>query len=67
MMRCFRTKLSKKNLTGNAGFVHLSRFSEKLDLPKILAEHLTIERGASADYQVSDIVMMLKREGVIFQ
>ncbi len=59
MMRVFHTKFSEKNLTGNAGLVNLGRFSEKIGLPKILADHLTIERGASAKYQVSDIVMML--------
>lgn len=59
MMRVFHTEFSEKNLTGNAGLVNFGRFSEKLGLPKIIAEHLTIERGASAEYQVSDIVMML--------
>ena len=59
MMSPFHTKFSEKNLTGNAGLVNLGRFSEKLGLPKILSNHLTIEREASADYQVSDIVMIL--------
>lgn len=58
-MRVFHTKFSEKNLTGNAGLVNLGRFSEKLGLPKILDRHLTIERASNADYQVSEVVMML--------
>ena len=59
MMRTFHTQFTEKNLTGNAGLINLGRFSEKLGLPKILANHLTIERAPNADYQVSDVVIML--------
>ena len=59
MMRTFHTQFTEKNLTGNAGLINLGRFTEKLGLPKILAKHLTIERAPNADYQVSDVVMML--------
>jgi len=59
MMRKFHTKYSEKNLTGNAGLINIGKFSEKLGLPKILSNHLTIERGPNADYQASEVVMML--------
>jgi hypothetical protein len=59
MMRKFHTEFSEKNLTGNAGLLNLGRFSEKLGLPKILAGHITIERTPNADYQVSEVVLML--------
>ncbi len=59
MMRKFHTQFTEKNLTGNAGLINLGRFAEKLGLPKILANHLTIERAPNADYQVSEVVMML--------
>ncbi len=58
-MRKFHTKFSEKNLTGNAGLLILGKFSEKLGLPKILEKALTIERAPNANYQVSDVVMML--------
>ena len=59
MMRKFHTKFSEKNLTGNAGLLNLGKFAEKLDLSKMLARHLSIERGPTANYQVSEVVMML--------
>lgn len=59
MMRRFHTHFSEKNLTGNAGLVNLGKFSEKLGLPKILSDHLTIKRGDSAEYQAPDVVMLL--------
>ncbi len=58
-MRKFHTQFTEKNLTGNAGLVHLGRFAEKLKLPQLLKEHITIERGSNARYQASDIIMML--------
>jgi len=36
MMRKYYTTFSEKNLTGNAGLVHLGRFAEKLGLSKML-------------------------------
>jgi len=59
MMRKFHTKFSEKNLTGNAGLLNPGKFAEKLALPNILASHLSIVRGSTADYQVSEVVMML--------
>ena len=59
MMRKYYVTFSEKNLTGNAGLVHLGRFAEKLGLEKILQNTLTIQRGANADYQVADAILML--------
>ena len=59
MMRKYYTTFSEKNLTGNAGLVHLGRFAEKLGLGKILASTLTIERAPNADYQAADAILML--------
>jgi len=58
-VRKFHIVFSEKNLTGNAGLLHLGRFAEKLGLAKTLAEHITIKRAPNADYQVSDVVLML--------
>ena len=51
MMRKFHTKFSEKNLTGNAGLLNPGKFAEKLALPNILASHLSIVRGSTADYR----------------
>ena len=59
MMRKFNVEFTAKNLTGNAGLTHLGRFAEKLKLPKILKERITIQRGATAGYRMADAVMML--------
>ncbi|MCD6307079.1 MAG: IS1380 family transposase [Deltaproteobacteria bacterium] len=59
MMRKYYVTFSEKNLTGNAGLVHLGRFAEKLGIQKMLDKILTIQRGSTADYQVSDAVIML--------
>jgi predicted ATPase len=45
MMLRFHTQFSEKNLTSHAGFVHLGRFAEKLNLTKMLNQHITIKRG----------------------
>ncbi|GAB6163404.1 hypothetical protein JCM12298_25640 [Desulfothermus naphthae] len=58
-MRRFNVKFTEKNLTGNAGLVLLGLFADKLKLPKMLEQHITIKRGASAQYKVSDIIMIL--------
>ncbi|GAB6162870.1 hypothetical protein JCM12298_20300 [Desulfothermus naphthae] len=54
-MRRFHVKFTEKNLTGNAGLVLLGLFADKLKLPKMLEQHITIKRGATAQYKVSDI------------
>ncbi len=59
MMRKYFVTFSEKNLTGNAGLVHLGRFAEKLGIQKLIDRMVTIQRGPSADYRVSDAVMML--------
>jgi hypothetical protein len=59
MMRKYYVTFSEKNLTGNAGLVHLGRFAEKLGLVKMIERTLTIQRSANADYQVSDALLML--------
>ena len=59
MMRSFHVKFNEKKLTANAGLTHLGRFADKLKLPKMLSQHISIERGATAGYQVADVVMML--------
>ncbi len=45
MMRKYYVTFSERNLTGNAGLVHLGRFAEKLGIHKILDRTLTIQRG----------------------
>ena len=35
-MRHYQVKFTAKNLTGNAGLVHLGKFADKLQLPKTL-------------------------------
>ena len=64
-MRKFHTKFSERNLTGNAGLLNPGKFAEKLALPNILASHLSIVRGSTADYQVSEVVMMLIMGAVV--
>ena len=59
MMRRFHVQFKEKNLTGNAGLTHLGRFVEKLNLPKMLSQHICIKRGDTAEYQVADVIMML--------
>ena len=59
MMRKYYATFSEKNLTGNAGLVHLTRFAEKLGLVKMIERTLTIQRGANADYQAADAILML--------
>ncbi len=59
MMCRYYVTFSEKNLTGNAGLVHLGRFAEKLGLKKMLKREITIQRGPHAAYQVADVIMML--------
>ena len=58
-MKTFSTEYTAKNLTKHAGLVNLGKFAEKIGLPRILEKRLTIERGATAEYEMSEIVMML--------
>ena len=55
----FRTQFTEKNLTGNAGLVHLGRFAKKLGVDKLLRQHISIQRGETATYGIADVVMML--------
>jgi len=59
MMKKFQVKFTAKNITGNAGLVHLGKFAEKWQLPKTLKKVISIERGPTADYDVANVVMML--------
>ncbi len=59
MMRKFHVTFSEKSITGNAGLVHLGRFAEKLGLGKSLRQKISIERGANAQHQVADIILIL--------
>jgi hypothetical protein len=59
MMKKFQVQFSAKNLTGNAGLVHLGKFAEKLQLPKTLTKVISIKRGPTADYEVANVIMML--------
>lgn len=59
MMRRFHIQFTEKNLTGNAGLTLIGRFVEKLKLPKMLSQHISIKRGDTAEYQVADVIMML--------
>ncbi|EFK07627.1 conserved hypothetical protein [delta proteobacterium NaphS2] len=59
MMRKYYVTFSEKNLTGNAGLVHLGRFAEKIGLAKIIERTVAIERAPNAEYQVTDAVQML--------
>ena len=58
-MKKFQVKFTAKNLTGNAGLVHLGKFAEKLQLSKTLKKVISIERGHTANYDVGNVVMML--------
>lgn len=58
-MRKFHTQFNEKNLTGNAGLVHIGRFAKKLGLADILRRTINIKRGDNALYPVADVVMMV--------
>ncbi len=58
-MRRFHVQFTEKNLTGNAGLVHVGRFAEKLKLPKMFDKHISIKRGKTAEYNVAEVIMML--------
>lgn len=59
MMRKFSVEFTAKNLTGNAGLIHLGRFADKIGLPKIMKKCITIKRGHTADYSIADAILIL--------
>ena len=59
MMRKLHVQFTEKNLTGNAGLIHLGRFAEKLGLDKMLTRRITIKRAENAQYEAAHIVMLL--------
>ncbi|MCP4150638.1 MAG: hypothetical protein GY757_23025 [bacterium] len=59
MMKKVKVEFTEKNLTGNAGLVHLGRFVKKLRLKELLEKHISIERADNASYQAADIIIML--------
>ena len=58
-MKKFRVEFSENLLTGNAGLTHFGRFIKKLNLKKIIDNNICIPRGSNAEYQVSDVVIIL--------
>ncbi len=59
MMKRFQVKFNAKNLTGNAGLVHLGKFADKLQLSQTLKKFISIERGQTANYEIPNVLMML--------
>jgi len=59
MMRKFHVQFTEKNLTGNAGLIHLGRFIQKLGLDKMIRKHISISRGDNAKYDIADAILML--------
>lgn len=58
-MKNVTVKFDEKKLTGNAGLIHFARFIEKLNLHNELNRLIQIDRAPNADYQVSDVIIML--------
>jgi hypothetical protein len=56
-MKRFTVEFTEKSVTGNAGLVHIGRFIKKLGLQQMLEGHLTIRRGANANYTAGDAVI----------
>jgi hypothetical protein len=54
-----KVEFTDQKLTGNAGLVQVGQFAKKLDLENILESHISIQRGANAEYSIPDAVMML--------
>jgi len=57
-MRAFSVRFDEKNLTGNAGLTHFGKFIKKLGILKLVEEHVHIQRGANAEYRISEIVVI---------
>ncbi len=51
--------VTEKNLTGNARLAHLARCAQKLGVDEALARLITTERGANAQYSVTDVVLLV--------
>lgn len=58
-MRKFHVQFTEKNLTGNAGLIHLGRFAQKLGIGKMLRQHISIKRGDNAQYDIANTILML--------
>jgi len=58
-MRKYHVQFTEKNLTANAGLVHLGQFAKKLDLHKMLEQDISIVRGPTAQVSVADAIIML--------
>jgi hypothetical protein len=58
-VKTFSTEYTAENMTKHAGLVNLEKFAEKIGRPGFLEKRLTIKRDATADYKMSEIVMML--------
>ena len=58
-MKKVKVDFTDQKLTGNAGLVQVGQFAKKLGLEKILERHISIQRGANAEYSVPIAVMML--------
>lgn len=58
-MKRIKVEFTGKNLTGQAGFIHMERFARKLGLHSLLERHISIKRGDNARYSAADVVTML--------
>ena len=58
-MTRIKVEFTGKNLTGQAGFMHMERFARKLGLHSLLERHISIKRGDNARYSAADVVTML--------
>jgi hypothetical protein len=56
-VKTFTTEFTSKNLTKNAGLVNLGKFADKIGLQGIIEKRLTIKRGATADYEMSKVIV----------
>ncbi|ETR64925.1 MAG: hypothetical protein OMM_15107, partial [Candidatus Magnetoglobus multicellularis str. Araruama] len=58
-MKKLKIQFTEKLLTKNAGLYLLSLFADKLSLKSLLEKEVHIERGITAQYNISDILMLL--------
>jgi len=58
-MNKVQTKFDEKKLTRNAGLIHIGRFMEKLNLPTIMSNKISIIRKDNAVYSISEIICRL--------
>jgi hypothetical protein len=59
IMRKYHAEFTERNLTANAGLVHLGQFTKKLGLRTMLEQDISILRGPNAQVSVADAIMML--------